>query len=115
MVTWNVEFHDDFATEFGALTDDVQIELAARISLLESYGPSLKRPYADTLNGSKHSNMKELRFMADGGVWRVAYAFDPDRSAILLVAGDKAGTNERRFYGNLIRLADKRFDEHLAN
>jgi hypothetical protein len=58
--------------------------------------------------------MKELRFEADNGVWRVAYAFDPERKAVLLVAGDKAGVSERRFYRTLIKKADSRFDEHVA-
>ncbi len=73
----------------------------------------MKRPATDTLDGSRFSNMKELRFTADNGVWRVAYAFDPQRKAILLVAGDKAGVSQRRFYRELIRKADKRFAEHL--
>jgi hypothetical protein len=85
----------------------------ARTGLLEEFGPDLKRPYADTLNSSKHNNMKELRFEADNGVWRVAYAFDPERKAILLVAGDKSGVNEGRFYKTLIAKAEERFDEHL--
>lgn len=63
---------------------------------LREYGPALGRPEVDTLNGSKHANMKELRFRADGGVWRVAFAFDPERNAILLVAGDKSGTSEKK-------------------
>ena len=58
--------------------------------------------------------MKELRFDADGGVWRVAFAFDPERKAILLVAGDKSGIGERVFYRRLVAVADKRFDAHLA-
>lgn len=74
----------------------------------------MKRPGADTLAGSKHANMKELRFEAAGGVWRVAYAFDPDRKAILLVAGNKSGVSQKRFYKSLIARADQRFDEHLA-
>lgn len=59
--------------------------------------------------------MKELRCDADGGVWRVAFAFDPERKAILLVAGDKSGANEKRFYKRLIAKADKRFEQHLAS
>jgi hypothetical protein len=58
--------------------------------------------------------MKELRFSAVDGEWRVAFAFDPKRKAILLVAGDKSGGSERRFYRELIRQADDRFDAHLA-
>ena len=73
----------------------------------------LGRPHVDTLNGSRHSNMKELRFRAAGGVWRVAFAFDPRRRAMLLAAGDKAGLDERRSYRQLIRRADQRFDSHL--
>ena len=68
----------------------------------------------DTLKGSKHANMKELRFDCDGGVWRVAFAFDTERAAILLVGGDKGGADQRRFYRKLIANADARFDEHLA-
>ena len=57
--------------------------------------------------------MKELRFRADGGVWRIAFAFDPERSAILLVGGDKSGVSSGRFYKRLIKRADARFDQHL--
>ncbi len=92
----------------------VRTELLAHARLLEERGPLLGRPHADTLNGSSHANMKELRFNADDGVWRVAFAFDPRRKGILLVAGDKSGGNESRFYKRLIAIADKRFDEHLA-
>ena len=66
------------------------------------------------MNGSKHANMKELRCNADDGVWRIAFPFDPERKAILLTAGDKAGVNEKRFYKTLIAKADDRFDQHLA-
>ncbi len=69
----------------------------------------------DTLNGSRHANMKELRFNADGGVWRVAFAFDPNRRGIVLVAGDKSGVSERRFYRQLINRADYRYDRYLDN
>ncbi len=67
----------------------------------------------DTLKDSKFANMKELRFKADGGVWRVAFAFDPERDAILLVAGDKSGGSEKTFYERLIAKADMRFQQHL--
>jgi len=66
------------------------------------------------MNGSRHANMKELRFDAADGVWRVAFAFDPKRKAVLLVAGDKSGGSQRRFYKQLISKADERFDAHLA-
>lgn len=72
------------------------------------------RPEVDTLKGSAHANMKELRFVAGGGVWRVAFAFDPERKAVLLVAGDKSGVGQRRFYRELIRKADGRYNRYLA-
>jgi hypothetical protein len=113
-MTWNIELHEAFKGEFMELAQAVQDELFSSIRFLEKYGPNLGRPQVDTLYGSKHSNMKELRFNANNGVWRIAFAFDPERSAILLVAGNKTGTPEKRFYKTLITKADKRFDEHLA-
>lgn len=113
-VQWEVDLHDDFVPEYRDLHKDVQDELLARIALLEQFGPRLGRPHADTLNGSRHANMKELRFDAAGGAWRVAFAFDPTRKGILLVAGDKSGGAERRFYRHLIEKADARLDAHLA-
>ena len=68
----------------------------------------------DTLNGSRHANMKEMRFSAADGEWRLAFVFDPARNAILLVAGDKSGGSARRFYRALLRKADERFDRHLT-
>ena len=112
-MAWNVEFEDAFEAEFLAFEQEVQDALLAAAKLLVDYGPQLGRPYADTLKGSKHANMKELRFDADGGVWRVAFAFDPARKAILLVAGDKSGISERAFYRRLIATADRRFDAHF--
>jgi hypothetical protein len=113
-VAWTVEFADEFEPEFDALAAAVQDELLAQARVLERFGPTTSRPRVDTLKGSSHANMKELRFDADGGVWRVAFAFDPRRKAVLLVAGDKSGGSERRFYQRLIRVADARFDAHLA-
>ncbi len=110
---WEIAFHEDFEPEFDALSKAVQDELLAQATLLKSFGPQLGRPRVDTLNGSKHANLKELRFDADDGVWRVAFAFDPSRTAILLVSGDKSGGGEKRFYENLIRKADSRLDAHL--
>lgn len=112
-MSWTVANHDDFDAEFDDLPAKVQDELLAVTALLETYGPALGRPHVDTLVGSKHANMKELRFKAADGVWRVAFAFDPGRQAILLVAGDKAGVGQKRFYGTLIRKADSRFSNHL--
>lgn len=111
---WQVHLDPAFDSEFDALPHAVQDELLAHARLLQVFGPALGRPRVDTLNGSRHANMKELRFRAADGVWRVAFAFDPERKAILLVAADKSGVSARRFYRRLIRKADERFSKHLT-
>jgi len=88
--------------------------LLAYVKLLQHLGHQLKKPHADTLNGSKFANMKELRFQVNKGVWRVAYDFDPSRQAIILVAGDKTEVSQKRFYKQLIAKADRRFTDHLS-
>jgi hypothetical protein len=113
-MTWNIEFDDAFKAEFDEFPEAVQDTILANALILKREGPSLGRPHVDTLNNSKHANMKELRCTADRGVWRVAFAFDPERQAILLTAGNKAGVNQKRFYKELIATADNRFDDHLA-
>lgn len=113
-MTWSVAFGDEFAPELDSLHEDVQTEILALARLLQQFGPHLGRPRVDTLKGSKHANMKELRFSAGDGEWRVAFGFDPKRKGILLVAGDKSGSSEKRFYRDLIRKADIRFDGHLT-
>ena len=112
-MSWDVEFDPAFDPEIDALPAAVQDELLAHAKLLETFGPTLGRPRADTLNGSQFANMKELRFDAADGVWRVAFAFNPRRRAILLVAGDKSGGGEKRFYRALIKKADERYNAHL--
>ena len=114
MVPWAVEMADEFEPEFDELHEEVQTEILALSLVLQQFGPQLGRPRVDTLKGSRHANMKEMRFSAADGEWRLAFAFDPKRKAILLVAGDKSGGGERRFYRELIRKADARFDAHLA-
>lgn len=113
-MTWTVLFHDAFNAEFEALVEELQDELLAHAKLLAMFGPDLGRPTVDTLKGSRHSNMKELRFSWNGQVWRVALAFDPRRQAILLVGGDKGGADQRRFYKHLLTVADARYDDHLG-
>ena len=113
-MAWAVEISKEFEREFDEFPEEVQDEILAHAGLIEQFGPQLGRPRVDTLNGSRHSNMKEMRFDAAGGVWRLAFAFDPRRAATLLVAADKSGGSEKRFYRELIRKADDRFDAHLA-
>jgi hypothetical protein len=110
---WTVEIGDEFEPEFLALPQEVQDETFAMVRLLQKFGPQLGRPRVDTLKNSSHANMKELRFDAADGAWRIAFAFDPKRKAVLLVAGDKSGGGEKRFYRELIRKADQRFHAHL--
>lgn len=112
-MAWTIRFHAAFMDEFGDLSEAVQEELLAVAKLLGDFGPQLGRPHVDTLNGSDFANMKELRFVADDGVWRVAFAFDPKRDGILLVAGDKSGGSEPNFYKRLIKKADERYRQHL--
>lgn len=114
-MNWQAYFHPKFKAEFDELPLAVQDELLAMLVPLRAYGPSLGRPEVDTLKGSTYANMKELRFRAGGGVWRVAFAFDPKREAILLVAGDKSGVSEKKFYKRLIEKADGRYKEHLGS
>jgi len=111
-MSWSVEIAEEFEPQFFALPLDVRRTIIALARLLRQFGPQLGRPRVDTLNGSRHANMKEMPFSAAGGEWRLA--FDPAQQAILLVAGDKSGGNSRRFYRTLIRKADERFDRHLA-
>jgi hypothetical protein len=113
-VRWTIVFHPEFEPEFDRLDPVVQDELLAQVAVLEAFGPRLGRPRVDTLKSSDHANMKELRFSAADGVWRVAFAFDPHQRAILLVAGAKQGVSEQRFYRQLIRKVDERFTRHLA-
>jgi hypothetical protein len=108
-VSWQVEFHDAFLPEFEALAEPVQDALLAHLIRLREFGPALGRPAVDTLKGSRITNLKELRFDAVGGVWRVLFAFNGRRVAVLLAAGDKAGVVQDRFYRRLIVKAESRW------
>ena len=111
---WEVGTTGEFDLWFARLGDNEQVEIIAKVDLLKLLGPRLARPHADTLNGSRHTNMKELRADTKQAVLRIAFAFDPNRSAILLVGGDKSGVNQKRFYRQLITKADQLYDQHLA-
>ena len=110
---WDVATTDEFDAWFAGLGEDAQAEVIAKVELLRLLGPRLGRPHADTLNDSKHANMKELRADTRDRVLRIAFAFDPDRSAILLLGGNKSGISQKRFYKQLIARADALYDEHL--
>ena len=112
---WEVLLHDTFVKELEELDESLQDELFAHAKLLANYGPHLGRPTVDTLKGSSHFNMKEMRFSWRQEIWRLAFAFDPRRQAILLVGGNKCGVNQSRFYKRLIEVAEHRYQEHLQN
>jgi len=112
---WVVEFQEDFFKEFMAFEEDVQDNIVAKAKLLETFGPMLGRPHVDILIGASHTNLKELRIDANPGVLRIAFAFDPERKAILLFGGDKKGKNQTRFYKKLIKVADYRFEKYITN
>ncbi len=108
---WEVEYTDEFGFWWNTLTEDEQERVTVAVGVLEQMGPALGRPWVDTLEHSRHANMKELR--PRGGHLRVLFAFDPRRTAILLVGGDK--TNEwSAWYERAIPEADRLYDEHLA-
>ncbi len=108
---WEIEYTDEFGAWWETLDSEVQESIAASVELLRQLGPHLPRPHADTVRGSKHSNMKELRTQHAGRPIRTFFAFDPRRCAILLIGGDKTGDD--RFYERMIRLADDLYDSHL--
>jgi hypothetical protein len=110
---WPVATTDGFDEWFANLDEDGQVEVMAKVQLLRLLGPRLGRPHADTLKGSRHSNMKELRANTSDQVLRIAFAFDPDREAILLIGGDKSGISQKRFYKQLMAKADELYDKHL--
>ena len=110
---WHVFYHAAFEAELRALEPPVRDALVAGIDQIETWGPQLGRPTVDTLKGSRHANMKELRVTVSGLPWRLAFAFDPLRPAIILVCAHKAGVSQALFYRRLITIADARFDQHL--
>jgi DNA-binding XRE family transcriptional regulator len=91
-VAWDVEFTDEFGSWWETLDEDAQTSINAVVLVLDKIGPALTRPYADTLKGSRHPNMRELRVQHQGRPFRLLYAFDPRRTAIILIGGDKVET-----------------------
>lgn len=108
---WDVEYTDEFEAWWSCLTQGEQESLAASVELLEERGPLLGFPHSSGINGSRHSHMRELRTQHDGRPLRTLYAFDPRRTAILLLGGDK--TEDDRWYTAQIPIADRLYDEHL--
>lgn len=110
-MSWDIEYTDEFGDWWRSLPGEEQESLAASVQLLEERGPTLGFPHSSGINGSKHGHMRELRTQHDGRPLRTLYAFDPRRSAILLIGGDKTGDN--RWYDIHVPVADRLYDEHL--
>jgi hypothetical protein len=110
-VAWEIEFTDEFEQWWSSLTENEQSDVNASVELLEVHGPQLGRPHVDGIKGSMHSNMKELRTQSGGQPLRTFFAFDPRRTAILLIGGDKTGDD--RFYARMVPIADRLFDDYL--
>ncbi|MES9937208.1 MAG: type II toxin-antitoxin system RelE/ParE family toxin [Sedimenticola sp.] len=108
---WSVEYTDTFEVWWDSLSESEQEDVAAVVQLLELKGPQLPHPYSSGISGSRHDHMRELRIQHAGRPYRTLYAFDPRRSAILLLGGDKTG--DGRWYDKNVPLADKLYDEHL--
>lgn len=111
MEEWEVEFTDEFQGWWDSLTEGEQIDVRAEVNLLRRFGPMLGTPHVDSVKSSKHANMKELRVQHRGRPYRVLFAFDPRRAAILLIGGNKTGRG--RWYKEFVPIADGLYDEHL--
>lgn len=111
LMTWDVEFTHQFGEWFDTLSGDDQDQVADAVELLEQHGPSLKRPVVGQISGTvKHHNLKELIT----GSMRVIFAFDPRRTAILLLGGDKAEAGWKLWYRSAVPEAEQLYEEHLA-
>ena len=110
-MAWEVEFTDEFESWWNTLSEGEQVDIDAIVGLLEVMGPSLPYPYSSDAKGSKHGPMRELRIQHEGKPYRIFYAFDPRRAAILLIGGRK--TSNARWYEKYISIADKIYEEHL--
>jgi hypothetical protein len=111
-VEWEVEYTDEFEEWWDGLSEAEQEDVAAYVTLLEKKGPTLPFPYSSDIRGARHTHMRELRVQHKGRPYRVLYAFDPRRAAILLIGGDKTGDD--RWYDTNVPLADELYDRHLA-
>lgn len=108
---WEVEYTDEFEVWWDELIESEQVDVSAVVQLLEAKGPQLPFPHSSGINGSAHSHMRELRIQHKGQPYRVLYAFDPIRHALLLLGGNKTGDDD--WYEKNIPIADKLYDEHL--
>lgn len=108
---WNIERTDEVASWIMGLDDDAKEAILKGLLILKEIGPSLGRPYVDSVKRSKYQNMKELRIQSKLRIFRIFFAFDPGRNVILLIGGDKRG--DKRFYQKMIPIADRLYDRYL--
>lgn len=108
---WDVEFTEEFEAWWHSLDEAVQDAVDRSVHLLEARGPTLPFPHSSGIRNARHSHMRELRVQVGGEPYRVFYAFDPRRAAILLVGGSKLGDDN--FYARMVPLADNIYDQHL--
>lgn len=111
MSAWEIEFTDEFGTWWDTLQEAEQESIRASVGLLQRFGPQLAYPHSSGIHGSRHQHMRELRVQRGGRPYRVLYAFDPRRTAILLLGGEKTGQD--RWYEVFVPQADRLYDEHL--
>ena len=110
-MAWDVEYTDEFGDWWTELTEAQQDRSAATVRLLAARGPALPFPHSSGVGGSRHTHMRELRVQSRGNPLRIFYAFDPRRTAILLIGGDKTGRD--RFYEEYVPRADALYDTYL--
>jgi hypothetical protein len=110
-MNWEIEYSDEFGNWWDGLTEDEQVSVRTVVRLLGDFGPQLRFPYSSGITNSRHGQMRELRIQHSGRPYRVLYAFDPRRCAILLIGGDKTGND--RWYEQYVPIADRLYDEHL--
>ena len=110
-MAWDVEYTNEFGDWWAGLAEGEQEDITAVVELLAEHGPGLRFPYSSGVTGSRHGHMRELRIQSRGRPVRVFYAFDPRRTAVLLIGGDKTGDDQ--FYKRFVPLADGLYDEHL--
>jgi len=110
-MAWEVEYTDEFETWWNGLDEEEQIEIDAIVGLLEEKGPHLPYPYSSDIKGTKYAAIRELRIQYKGKPYRILYAFDPRRAAILLIGGRKTGG--KRWYDKYVPLAEKIYEKHL--
>ncbi len=108
---WEVEKTDQFEEWWDELTENQQESISAIVDILMEQGPNLPFPYSSDVTTSRHGNMRELRVQSGGRPIRTFYAFDPRRTAILLIGGEKTGND--RFYEEFVPVADRLYDVYL--